>query len=66
VAAKQTSGKTRFNPTFHSVIKAGDTLFALGEKSKLKVIEGIWPRQRNFDLWPKKTITPRENILLKG
>jgi voltage-gated potassium channel len=39
VAIKQSTGDTKFNPTFRSTIKAGDTLIALGEKSKLKVIE---------------------------
>jgi len=39
VAIKQSTGDTRFNPTFRSTLKAGDTLIALGEISKLKVIE---------------------------
>lgn len=39
VAIKQNEGDMRFNPTFRSIIKAGDTLIALGETSKLKVLE---------------------------
>jgi len=39
VAIKQSTGDTRFNPTFRSTIKAGDTLIALGEKAKLRAIE---------------------------
>ena len=39
VAIKQSTGDTRFNPTFRSTLKAGDTLIALGEISKLRVIE---------------------------
>ncbi len=39
VAIKQSTGDTRFNPTFKSTIKPGDTLIALGEVSKLKVVE---------------------------
>jgi len=31
----------RFNPTSRSTIKAGDTLIALGEISKLKVLENM-------------------------
>ncbi|OGP54858.1 MAG: potassium transporter TrkA [Deltaproteobacteria bacterium RBG_13_52_11b] len=39
VAIKQSMGDTKFNPTYRSMLKAGDTLIALGEKSKLSVIE---------------------------
>jgi len=39
VAIKQLTGETKFNPTFGSTLKAGDTLIALGETSKLRVIE---------------------------
>jgi len=39
VAIKQSTGDTRFNPTFRSTVKAGDRLIALGEKSKLRAIE---------------------------
>jgi voltage-gated potassium channel len=39
VAIKQSTGDTKFNPTFRSTLKAGDTLIALGETSKLRVIE---------------------------
>ena len=41
VAIKQSSGEMRFNPTFRSEIKAGDTLIALGEISKLKTLEDM-------------------------
>jgi voltage-gated potassium channel len=39
VAIKQPTGDTRFNPTFRSTVKAGDTLIALGEQSKLRRVE---------------------------
>jgi voltage-gated potassium channel len=39
VAIKQLTGETKFNPTFGSTLKAGDTLIALGETSKLRTIE---------------------------
>ncbi len=39
VAIKQPTGDTRFSPTFQSQVKAGDTLIALGETSKLKILE---------------------------
>jgi voltage-gated potassium channel len=39
VAIKQADNEMRFNPTFRSVIKDGDTLIALGEISKLKTLE---------------------------
>ena len=39
VAIKQSTGDTRFNPTYRSTLKSGDTLIALGEISKLRVIE---------------------------
>ena len=41
VAIKQSSGDMKFNPTFRSTIKAGDTLIALGEISKLKILEDL-------------------------
>jgi len=41
VAIKQPSGEMKFNPTFRSTIKAGDTLIALGEISKLKILEDM-------------------------
>ncbi len=41
VAIKQATGDTKFNPTFHSTVKAGDTLIALGEITKLKALEEI-------------------------
>ena len=41
IAIKQVSGETRFNPTFRSTLKAGDTLIVLGETSKLRVFEDL-------------------------
>ena len=41
VAIKKTDGDLKFNPTFRSAIHAGDTLIALGEISKLKVLEDM-------------------------
>ena len=46
VAIKKTSGDMQFNPTFRTLIEPGDTLIALGETSKLKVLEEmIAPRK---------------------
>ncbi|MBI5075431.1 MAG: potassium channel protein [Nitrospirae bacterium] len=39
VAIKKPNGEMKFNPTFKSAIKTGDTLIALGESSKLKNLE---------------------------
>jgi voltage-gated potassium channel len=39
VAMKQPAGDTTFNPTSRSTINGGDTLIALGEKSKLRIME---------------------------
>ena len=39
VAIKQKTGEMRFNPTFRTAIQAGDTLIAVGETSKLAVLE---------------------------
>lgn len=39
VAIKQTTGETKFNPTYRNTLKPGDTLIALGEVSKLKIVE---------------------------
>lgn len=39
VAIKKPTGDMKFNPTFRTTIKAGDTLIALGEASKLKILE---------------------------
>ncbi len=50
VGIKRHTGEMRFNPTSRSTIKAGDTLIALGEISKLKVLE---------DMSRDKAITPR-------
>jgi voltage-gated potassium channel len=41
VAIKKTDGDLKFNPTFRSTINAGDTLIALGEISKLKILEDM-------------------------
>jgi len=42
----------RFNPTSRSTIKAGDTLIALGEISKLKVLENM---SRDKAIAPRNT-----------
>jgi voltage-gated potassium channel len=39
VAIKQKTGEMRFNPTFRTAIQIGDTLIAVGETSKLAVLE---------------------------
>jgi len=39
VGIKRSNGEMKFNPTSRSSIKAGDTLIALGEISKLKTLE---------------------------
>ncbi len=39
VAIKKPNGEMKFNPTFRSAIKEGDTLIALGEITKLKSLE---------------------------
>lgn len=39
VAIKRAHGEMKFNPTFRSTIKVGDTLIALGETPKLKSLE---------------------------
>ena len=41
VGIKTQAGEMKFNPTFRSTISAGDTLIALGEISKLKVLEDM-------------------------
>jgi K+/H+ antiporter YhaU regulatory subunit KhtT len=41
VAIKELGGEMKFNPTFRSIIKAGDTLIAVGETSKLKILEDM-------------------------
>jgi len=41
VAIKKASGEMKFNPTFRTLIDAGDTLIALGEVSKLKILEDM-------------------------
>ncbi len=39
VAIKQQNGEMKFNPTSHSVVNSGDTLIAIGETSKLEILE---------------------------
>jgi voltage-gated potassium channel len=39
VAIKQVSGEMKFNPTFRTLIEIGDTMIAVGETSKLAVLE---------------------------
>jgi len=41
VAIKQSNGEMKFNPTFRTVIEPGDILIAVGETSKLKILEGM-------------------------
>jgi voltage-gated potassium channel len=41
VAIKQQSGEMKFNPTFRTTIEAGDTLIAVGETSKLEILEAM-------------------------
>ncbi len=41
VAIKRHSGKMSFNPTSKTSIKLGDTLIAIGESSKLKILEDM-------------------------
>jgi voltage-gated potassium channel len=41
VAIKRESGEMEFNPTSTSVIRQGDTLIAMGEKTQLKVLEKL-------------------------
>lgn len=46
VAIKKPNGEMRFNPTFRTLVEPGDTLIALGETSKLLVLEEmIVPRK---------------------
>ncbi len=44
VAIRKNSGEMKFNPTSHNIIEAGDTLIALGEIPKLRVLEDISAR----------------------
>lgn len=46
VAIKEGSGEMRFNPTYKTAIRTGDTLIALGEISKLKALEDMAMPQR--------------------
>jgi voltage-gated potassium channel len=41
VAIKERSGEMKFNPTFRTIIEAGDTMIAVGETSKLKILEDM-------------------------
>ncbi|MGO9013441.1 MAG: potassium channel family protein [Dissulfurispiraceae bacterium] len=44
VAIRKSSGEMKFNPTSQNIIEAGDTLIALGEVPKLRVLEDISAR----------------------
>lgn len=46
VAIKKPTGDMKFNPTFRTTIKSGDTLIALGEISKLKILEEMAGHKR--------------------
>jgi voltage-gated potassium channel len=46
VAIKQSGGEMKFNPTFRTAMKAGDTLIAVGETSKLKILEEMAARKK--------------------
>jgi len=46
VAIKRSGGDMRFNPTFRTTIKPGDVLIALGERTKLKVLEDMAEEKR--------------------
>ena len=41
VAIKKSTGDMKFNPTFRTAIKEGDTLIALGEITKLRTLEDM-------------------------
>jgi voltage-gated potassium channel len=41
VAIKKPAGRMEFSPTSRSIIQVGDTLIALGEISKLRILEGM-------------------------
>ncbi|MBF0553307.1 MAG: potassium channel protein [Nitrospirae bacterium] len=44
VAVKRAGGEMRFNPTHKTIIRPGDILIALGEVSKLKVLEKMFKK----------------------
>lgn len=46
VAIKNGSGELKFNPTFRSTINTGDTLIALGEISKMKILEDMAKKKK--------------------
>jgi len=46
VAIKKPTGDMKFNPTFRTVMEPGDTMIALGEASKLKILEGMVAAQK--------------------
>jgi len=46
VAIKESGGEMKFNPTFRTAMKAGDTLIAVGEASKLKRLEEMTARKK--------------------
>jgi len=41
IAIKKSDGSMLFNPSFETVIKAGDTVIAVGEEANLKKLEDI-------------------------
>lgn len=41
VAIKKREGEMKFNPTFRSTMRSGDTLIAVGETSKLRILENL-------------------------
>jgi len=46
VAIKQAGGEMKFNPTFRTVMEAGNTLIAVGETTKLKKLEEMATRKK--------------------
>ena len=48
IAIKKSDGSMLFNPSFETVIKAGDTVIAVGEEANLKKLEDILNPQRNL------------------
>jgi len=46
VAIKKQSGEMKFNPNHLSILSAGDTLIAVGETTKLEILEGMAARKK--------------------
>lgn len=46
VAIKKQSGEMKFNPNYLSIVSAGDTLIAVGETTKLEILEGMAVRKK--------------------